>query len=256
MNMGAPIQNAVMLDSTGVSFFGPGPGLPVNDIATYNNELYIATDFTNQAKTDTMGLAVYRNSKWEVLFDGTYTSKFDKGGVKALASSSAVNALIFGGDFTISALIGNYGRNLGYLRGSTVSAFGGLDSTVRELSIINTSLFIGGDFIGYDFMSPGSPMLNHITEVDLGPTFSVKEESDMPEVKIYPNPADGYFIVARDGNNWRNFRLTDVQGRAYKIEAIEHNEGWSFDISHLAAGTYIISMEDGAVKSSKTVVIK
>lgn len=256
MNMGAPIQNAVMLDSTGVSFFGANPGIAVNDMATFNNELYIATDFTNQAQTDTMGLAVYRNSKWEVLFDGTNTSKFNTGGIKALATATSVNALIFGGDFRIAPLMGNYGRNLGYLSGSSISAFGGLDSTVRELAIINNSLYIGGDFITYDFMPIGSPNLNHITKVDLGPHFSVAEFQSIPEVKIYPNPADGYFIIARNGNNWSEFTLADVQGRKFNVEAIEHNEGWSFDISHLAAGTYVITMKDGAQTVSKTVVIE
>ncbi len=256
MNTGAPIQNAIMLDSTGVSFFGAGPGIAVNDIATYNNELYIATDFTNQAKTDTMGLAVYRNSKWEVLFDGTISHNFATGGIKALATSTSVNALIFGGDFSITPLVGNFGRNLGYLRGSSVSAYGGLDSTVRELAIINSSLFIGGDFVGYDFMPPGSPMLNHITKVDLGPTFSVKEVSKTLAVDIYPNPSDGHFIIAKDDNNWKDFSLSDLQGRTYQIEPTEHNEGWLFDISHLASGTYVISMNDGELKATKTVVIK
>ncbi len=255
LNTGAPRQNICQLDSTGVMFL-PSPPIAVNDIASYNNELYIATDFTNQAKTDTMGLAVYRNSTWEVLFDGTYTNKFDKGGVNALASSSAVNALIFGGDFTIAPLFGNYGRNMGYYRNGTLSAFGGLDSTVRELAIINNSLYIGGDFIGYDFMPIGSPKLNHIAEVDLGPNFSVEEERGLTELKIYPNPADGYFIVSRENHNWKEFSLTDMQGRTFKVKPVEHNEGWSFDVSHLSAGSYTISMKDGKARASKTVIIK
>lgn len=249
MNMGAPIQNAVMLDSTGVSFFGSGPAVPVNDIETFNNELYIATDFTNQAQTDTMGLAVWRNSAWELLYDGFPYTKM-KGGIKALKALPSVNSLVFGGDFHL--LNGfTFGYNIGFVRNSNIFNLGSLDSTVTALEEANGNLYIGGHFTQANFGSP----VNHIAELALSSTFSLHERK-VAEVKVYPNPADGYFIVGRSDTYWESFSLRDVAGRSYEVQPVEHKEGWSIQTSHLAAGTYIISMKAGSTVASQTVIIE
>src|SRR5690606_19272505 len=103
--------------------------IAINDIETFNNELFIATDFTNQAMTDTMGLAVYRNNSWQTLYKGATTIALSTDGIKALKAVPSANALVFGGDFLFSTF-GTFGANIAFYRNSHFYNLGSVDSTV------------------------------------------------------------------------------------------------------------------------------
>lgn len=254
LNTGAPRNNMCFMDSLGMQFL-PSPTIPVNDIETYNNEVYIATDFMDSHNTDTMGLAVYRNNTWEVIFDGSNTSKLATGGIKTLKAIPSNNALALGGDFVLSPFLGNTGKNIALYRGGNhIVAFGALDSTVRTMAVVNNSLYMGGDFTYASFTAPGVK-LNHIAQVAITPNFSVEEES-LADVDVYPNPAKDNFLLRKSGEPWKQFEIFDMQGRSHKVPIVENEEGWQFDVSGLAKGTYILSMKNDGSSLEKKIVIQ
>ncbi len=253
LNTGAPIKNICRLNGNQIEFMAQGLPLPVNDLETFNNELYVATDFTNGSMTDTLGLAVYRNGKWERIFDGTSTSKFATGGIKALAEVSSAGALVIGGDFKISALFGNFGKNMGVYRNSHVSAFGAVDSTVRTLEVINNTLYLGGDFTSSGFQ-PAAPWLNHIAAVAITPNFGVEEVR--AEVNLYPNPAFKTITLEAGGANFTDVELFDLTGRNVKVKAMERAGKLEIDVSGLQPGTYILRAVDGNARLERRVVVK
>ena len=84
LNDSAGTQNICMLDSNGVQLFAKDLDLRVNDIASFNGELVIATPFMHVSSQDTLGVAAYRNNKWEALYDGSNATNQSTGYIKAL----------------------------------------------------------------------------------------------------------------------------------------------------------------------------
>lgn len=252
MNTGAFIRNICRLNGNQVEFFGEDISIPVNDLASVSNELFAATDFVIPGSPDTLGLISYQNGSWDVLFDNSYSGTQSWGGVKALATYNDV--LFLGGDFVVLSLIGNYGENMAYYRDGHLSAFGMLDSTVHALTVINDNLYLGGDFTSSGMAVP--PIgVNHIAEVYLPKYVGIQEEVK-PEAALYPVPASSMITLERNGQMWKDFKITDMSGKAFPVRVTEDNRGFHLEVSHLKSGAYILTASDGQAKLERRVIIE
>jgi hypothetical protein len=68
----------------------------------------------------------------------------------------------------------------------------------------------------------------------------------MPDARtysVYPNPAHDFIYVKRTGVGAPNFFITDITGRLRIAGRLDNN---AINVSKLSAGTYILSIQDGA----------
>ncbi len=250
------IQNIVKLDSLGeIKTFMKDLKLPVNDLVDFNNELFVATDFTNAAMTDTMGFGVFRYARWVSLFTGAYTPKFATGGVNSLAVYNG--KVYFGGDFWFWAFLGYQSKNLGvydpkeYLAYAT--AYGSVDSTVHKLTIVDDHLCLGGDFEWSGYYRPDLNV-NHVAAINLN-YVNIPETSIMG-VELYPNPANEFLILKSNTQHWAVFEILDLAGRNLLVNSREVVYGWEFNTSHLGSGTYVLVMIKDDLREERLFVIE
>lgn len=245
LNTGAPIKNICQLNGNAMEYFPRDIPLPVYDLATFQNELYAATDFTNPSQLDTMGLAVFRNGNWQVLFKGGYQPNLNNHGIRALAATQ--QRLFFGGDFKIAPLIGNYGKNMGFYNGAQIEPFGYLDSTVRTLTVIDDFLFVGGDFTMTNQIPANK--VSHIAEVYLPPYLGLPDPR-LSGMQLYPNPTRDY-LTLEEGLQLKQIEIVDLQGRRQKFDTEKQGKKLRLNLESLAAGTYILqaTMEGNPVQA-------
>ena len=68
-------------------------------------------------------------------------------------------------------------------------------------------------------------------------------EKNKEIINIYPNPAvSGKFLVATSSPA-SSIKLTDLQGKNVDFNIVENNNAYSFDISALPKGVYLINLE-------------
>lgn len=251
LNDSANTRNICMLNGNQLELFDEDISLAVNDMETFKGELFVGTDFSHSGEQDTLGLLVYRNNDWQVIYNGGYQFTPNEDGVKALAAYQDV--LFFGGDFIIQPVLGNYGENMAFYRNNYVSAFGTLDSTVHTLKVINDELFLGGDF-EFNKLSGVKAPVNHICKVYLPDYVSLKESVKL-NAQLYPNPASERVFVAKQNNAYGiNFTLVDMQGRTHPVSVMDMGNKWQLDVSTLSAGTYIIKSENGIGEGQKIII--
>lgn len=99
--------------------------------------------------------------------------------------------------------------------------------------------------------SQTSTHLNHGDELGNCTEFFGKlviDETNHPEVAIYPNPSTGVFVVEISSiTEEATISITDLQGRIVAERSINDSEAATatFDLSHLASGLYLIKVKDG-----------
>jgi len=88
---------------------------------------------------------------------------------------------------------------------------------------------------------------------------SYEELNDLPELEVYPNPAqDKLNIAFRNFGTKAQVKLIDNLGKVVKVQAFESESGiynGTMDISNLPSGLYIVSVRDG-VKISHVKLVK
>lgn len=240
LNDTAGVENIAMLNGREAEYFDESVKVPIHDIEDYGNEIFIATEFYNQSRQDSLGLGVYRNGSWETVF-GPQAGFNNTGGVKCLASHP--NALLVGGDFDIIPLMGNYGKNIGVYRGGYLDAFGMLDSTVRTMTIINDQLYIGGDFNGAT-TSTGGVTLNHIAQLHLPDYISV-EEVKGASIEVYPNPSSGILTISGFNEPIDQVKIIDVKGAVFQPNYESEGHDLKLDLSALKPGVYVLQAKVG-----------
>lgn len=91
-------------------------------------------------------------------------------------------------------------------------------------------------------------------------TSSISEQSDIVELKLYPNPADDFInfqVVGFSKKSNFNCRIVDLQGRTLKtFDQLSSNITYFYPIKDLSNGIYILQILDtnGIVASKKLVV--
>lgn len=81
-------------------------------------------------------------------------------------------------------------------------------------------------------------------------TLNVKFSSTGTDIKIFPNPADDYFVIKSD-NNVAKVGIFNIVGK--EIRSYKHTPGNSYDIADLSRGIYIVRMLDARGKTIKSI---
>tara|TARA_R110000850_G_scaffold16697_3_gene51800 strand:- start:27982 stop:29064 length:1083 start_codon:yes stop_codon:yes gene_type:complete len=76
------------------------------------------------------------------------------------------------------------------------------------------------------------------------------------DIKVFPNPATSFFILASPYHTIQNVVLYDLQGK--QVKTFEQEEVYTprFDVSELASGVYFITMEVEGRRVVKKLVVK
>lgn len=235
------LTNIFMLNGNTAEYFNAPVEVPINDVDTMGGELFIATDFYNQSRLDSLGVAVYRNQKWDRIFGPEHSPGKSDGAVKCLQSYKG--HLFIGGDFVINPILGNYGKNIGVYSGNGVRAFGMVDSSVCAISTIGDQMYIGGYFNGAT-TSTGGVRLNHIAEVYI-PDYLSSKELKGEEFDVFPNPAkDKITVNFKEGlGNNVEILLFDVSGKKFPVTPVRQGKTVLINTSELSRGTYIIQVK-------------
>jgi len=94
----------------------------------------------------------------------------------------------------------------------------------------------------------------HWKEIDEWTEFSEDcsnsvEENNQTAFKVYPNPANNILTIERGGIEQTDLRILNVTGRICHYQSIQFGETQTqIDISNLAAGTYIIKIDNETEK--------
>ena len=88
--------------------------------------------------------------------------------------------------------------------------------------------------------------------------FSAVEETNIQEVTVFPNPADGTFTIsgAVTGNNIRNIRMFDVTGRSIFAYSNLNLNKVNIDGTKYAPGIYTVNIDFEKGSATTKVVIK
>jgi Secretion system C-terminal sorting domain/FG-GAP-like repeat len=110
-----------------------------------------------------------------------------------------------------------------------------------------------GAFSNANFFSTGShPFMNSAkseNENIFGNESNIATKST--NVKLFPNPANGNFVINTDLENY-NFELTDVTGKLVYNQNNINQTSFNFDIKNIEAGTYFVKISN----ANATEVIK
>lgn len=246
------VSNIIQLNGNTVEYFAEDLAVPVNDVEVMGGEIYVGTEFYNQSKLDTLGLAVYRNGAWENLFGPEWGYANNSGGVKCIKPYG--NYLLLGGDFDIMPVVGNYGRNMGYYSGGVVYPLGILDTTVNSMMIVGDILYLGGQF-NSAMGSTGAVALNHVAQLYLPDHVSVKELEGV-DVEIYPNPSSGALTLSGISEPVDEITVVDVKGAVFNPGYEYQGFNIKMDLSKLKPGVYILHVKMGSGYYQKKISIK
>lgn len=229
-------KNICILNGSAPEFFDQDLPIAVNAVATYNNEVYVATDLISNDQQDTVGLAVYRNNSWQRLSNVATDLSPSRTSYRALQETPY--GLVVGGDFIYAPLLGDYGKNLAYIKNDLIHPLGILDSTVNSFSYYqNGGLVIGGDFT-HGIGTGGTADLNHIVSLYL-PDYMGQKEFINQNVKMYPNPVKDFVWIKVEGKV-NECALWDATGKKYTIDYTQTSDGLKVDMRQLPSGVYIV----------------
>ncbi|MBP5240272.1 MAG: T9SS type A sorting domain-containing protein, partial [Bacteroidales bacterium] len=76
------------------------------------------------------------------------------------------------------------------------------------------------------------------------------QTANVPELTVYPNPAENIVNVRVEGANNANVEILDMAGRTVAKQILQNNAA-TFDISNLQAGVYIVKCEGSVRKIVK-----
>jgi hypothetical protein len=112
-------------------------------------------------------------------------------------------------------------------------------------------VLIGGAFIGYDGV-----VRNNIARVYGDFTNGLDDSAVATSgIQLYPNPANSWVVVERgEWNGPARFQLLDVSGRSL-LSQTGNGPTVTLDLSGIAPGSYLLVVDDGATRHTRSVVI-
>ncbi len=219
-------------------------------------------------------LAKYGNDQlimvtYPFAYGSTVTDNYD-GNLELTFNGFPVNETLIGAatsqiDGTGTLLYPNGSSATGIIR------YHSLDSAETTLPIIGAVDVIRDQYEYYDYSVSYLPVFMHITItiVQSGATTPVSEirlvlskfdstvginEVSEIDFSIAPNPAQDVVSVYGDFTSEAKAQLTDQSGRVLSTFNIEN--GQSIDLSGMASGLYMITVQDGGIATTKTIVKK
>lgn len=219
-------------------------------------------------------LAKYGNDQLITLtypfdFGSTISDTYD-GNLELTFNGFPVNEALTG---TANSQIDGTGTLL-YPDGSSATGvirYHSLDSAVTTLPIIGAVDVIRDQYEYYDYSVSDLPVFMHISIiiVQSGATTPVSELNlvlskydgtnsinELAEINfsIAPNPAQDEVTVIGEFSSDATAQLTDQSGRV--LSTFDVQNGQSVDLSGMASGLYLITIQDGGVATTKTIVKK
>lgn len=218
----------------------------INALAIYQNELYIGGYFTKAE-----GNAGDHIMKW----DGITLSEVGGGLNQQIISMKVYdNELYVAGAFTNAGGI-NVTDYMAKWNGSNWSRvsngqFG--PAVLTDINFMNGQLYVTGNFLAID----GTTM-NNIAMYD-GISKTNEINSTLKILDIYPNPVHD-FIKINTGNfvlNSPKIIIRDPIGKiVFQEDIFPFTDQIELNVSSLAKGVYLLSMEDGKLIQTKKIVI-
>jgi len=84
--------------------------------------------------------------------------------------------------------------------------------------------------------------------------FQNRTPKEIPEVKLYPNPASGGMVhIITKANDGKSIAVYDVFGEVVLTDKIS---GETLDISRLAPGVYVLQVNEGQKTMTRKLVVK
>lgn len=106
---------------------------------------------------------------------------------------------------------------------------------------------------GHQFSNKASYLVDNITLIECDSIIGVKEQI-IPEINIYPNPTQDYFVVDAGKLNNVTIELFDISGRKLWQKLTTNQD--PVDVSGLASGVYIaVVSRDGQVVKRERIII-
>ena len=231
-------RNIFAINGNTPEYFSDDIATTVNDLATYEGELYAATKYLGASAQDTGGLMRWENSQWVALMHGFIYPQ----SAEIHALEETPYGLVFGGDFNLAAFI-DISKNLAaYVKPQSgqdyFRSLGILDSSVLSLEFSNDDLYLGGYFTT-GFYTP-VPSLGRVSRIRLT-DYLHKPETSSRKLSIYPNPAGNYVSIEMPVEKAGNLEVMDMAGRQYKCKIISSGQGvLKLETGNLPDGIYLL----------------
>jgi len=71
----------------------------------------------------------------------------------------------------------------------------------------------------------------------------IQNPTDQVEIKVYPNPVSNYLTISISGDYETSYSLVNLEGRTLMQGSLKNQSKKQLDISHLAAGIYILALQ-------------
>ena len=289
-----PATGIAKYDGTNWFYFPPMPNattfLFVSAIAIYNNELYVAGNFSGGAGLEDI-----------MKFDGT--NWVSVGGGLSGASSSVTDMEIFQNKLYIvgnlSAAAGDHGNGIAIWDGTTWSQAGSglLPSTVLTLEEFQGELYVGGQiqsaggipvnniakwdgitwyniganfdntvtclaakdsinlFIGGAFLKVNGDTVNRICEYNT--LTGIIEISSGAHTHILPNPASNLINIQLNNGSINSIQIFSISGKLVLEQQGDESVSCELDVSLLANGIYVIKVfSEYGIYSEKLIIQK
>ncbi|HWY37317.1 MAG TPA: T9SS type A sorting domain-containing protein [Bacteroidia bacterium] len=247
----ADINKVSVLLGTGTGSFGA----PANFVVGTTPTSMINADFNGDGKVD-LATANSASNSVSILL-GTGTGSFGTATNYTVGTgtfSSIINA-DFNGDTKLDLAVTDYSaQNVGVLLGTGTGSFGAATSfTVGASPTFVTSADLNGDtkpdLVTANRYSNNTAVLLNCTVT--GITSYIDEQ----EIKIYPNPNNGIFIIEASSLEVQSVQLFDLNGKLILSQA-SHGKT-TIDATNLNEGIYSLKVQtaDGTV-NKKLVIVK
>ncbi len=155
--------------------------------------------------------------------------------INSIAYEYSSSELLFGGDFNISPMMGNYGTNLASynLVYNQIEALAILDAPVEGLNYYDNSLYLGGHFL----TNQSTQNLNHLGRISS--VVGLEEPTPESSLVISPNPFIDEITItgAQPGDQ---YMIVNMSGQILEQGVLEGNT--IANLNHLTKGVYLLKL--------------
>lgn len=162
------------------------------------------------------------------------------------------NQLLIVGEFRVIPMLGTYGNNVMQydILSNYLLPLGDFNKPVRNVSLINNQIYIGGEFDSC-YSNPYGP-LPHLARIDFY-TSNLAEESTKFMPISYPNPAQDRVNIDLGANMEEiQVQLCDLSGRVLMSRECKQQQLLQLELIAIPAGMYLLQINaDGQRKTEK-----